>query len=513
MKYKKLFVILLAVSVVMQLLSGCEETRKRLEPLVVKPQLVINNGSMSTRDTLLRVSIKSAEQYTTMQYNYKPVFNNIQWLVRDSVFNISVPPLEGMATVYARFAAPCCTSAICSASVRLDFTATIDSFQVIATDTLGPGSQVNFTMRTGEEGSAEVSFGQAIVRYPLRRIEAGLYSGVLAIRDGMAEDSAQATGWFTDQAGNEADPVSPAKWFKVTGPALNPVRLGTVETEIANGNAILAKGSYCYVANGSDSRVTFFDVRNPEKPELLPNGLIVTMGWVHGMDEGAGLLHGAAGQVGLISIHTSSGDMGKVDRSVRVSGSPRDVVVKPPILYLSALFDGLKIFRVAPGADPVQISELALEYSGEHLEVDGNIAYVAGGGGVSVVDVSNLELPRLITQIPLQREPSGLIYANRRLIIPCTTGDIFVVDVHNPHVPVMLQQTGRFTHINGLAYSSPYLFVSEDFQITIVNASDPAMKVVDKITASKNCHAICIDDGKLYVSTGTGLDIYRLYGN
>jgi|GEM_PF-4477357 len=512
MKPGKLTWLVLAVYTAAQLLTGCQEIRERLLPLPVNPKLVINNDSASTRDTLLRVTVKDADQYTTMQYNSSPSFNGMRWSVYDSQFTISVPPLEGMAKVYARFAAPCCTSGISVDSIRLDFTATIDSLGITADDTLSPDRDLFFHMQTGEEGTAEVSFGRAIVRHPLQHVHSGRFAGSLRIRNGMAEDSAQVTGWFTDRAGNEATPFVLDKRYYVRGPALNPVKIGSVEAPVAGGNDILAKNGYCYVSNGNVSKITIFTTLNRQEPALLPNGVVTTMGWSYGIDEGAGLLHVAAGSNGLLTIFSTTGDVGNIDRSIRVPGSPRDVVAKPPLLYVSALFDGLKIFRVAPETDPVIVSELGLEYSGEYIELDDDIAYIAGGGGVSVVDVSNINNPKLIQQIPVPREPSGLICDDRRLIIPCSNGDLFLADIHNPYKPVLLPQWKHFSKIHGIAYSSPFLFISEEYQITIINASDPDLGIVAKITDSKNCRAICISEEHLYVSTGTGLDIYRLYG-
>jgi len=501
-----------AIGTVVVSLISCDESGVKPKLYEADPQIAINHDSAATNDTLLRVYNRGSEKYSDMEYSTDPHLTGALWVDRDSVFQIAVPRVEGTVSVYARFASPCCTTGIANDSIRLDFITRIESLYSAAVNPLRPGDKIKFTLLTAEEGTAEVAFGKVVTHFPLPYAGVGRYTGTLEILNGMTEDSVSPIGYFTDAAGNVAAPYTGTTVYKIEGPALEPVKVGTAPSPVSGGNDVVATETNCFISYGHAEAITSYDSRNPKAPVLLRNGVLETAGWTFGMAEDAGLLVVAYGTHGLLFVQSGGDMVGSYAGTLPIDGSPRDVTIAYPYVYTATIFGGLKVLRITEHNLPGQISELKTTYSGLQIAVADEIVYTVGNGGLTVISVADPMHPELISELPLYSATDGLCYLDGKLYVAQGKNEVDVIDVSDPKHPQQLPSPAYFTNIRGFALSSPYLFVSEENQITILDALDDKLPVVDKITGLNQAEAITIRDRWLYVATGDGLDIYRLYG-
>jgi hypothetical protein len=230
------------------------------------------------------------------------------------------------------------------------------------------------------------------------------------------------------------------------------------------------------------------------------------------MTEAKGILYVVRGSASLLQLRTDVGKIGQIVGHVPVSGTPRDACTDFPYLYVTTSFDGLKIFLLSEGTGlPGMIGNLRLAYSGEHIALNDSLVFIAGVGGVSVIDVSDRKKPRLLSQVGLTHDPAGMIYYNNRLYLALGNRTVEVINLDDPKHPGFSSAGPAFKTVTGITLSAPYLFVSEDNQITVLNALDIELPVVLRIKDTTGIYAITVQDNYLYVSTKQGLTVYQLY--
>ena len=183
-----------------------------------------------------------------------------------------------------------------------------------------------------------------------------------------------------------------------------------MERQYTSGHAwdIATQGDYAYIAD-SNSGLQTIDISNPSQPR-----------WVHQYDTG-----GYAGDVKVIDGYAYIADGASGLRIVDV----RDVSTAT----LRASY-------------PVASKPSASLSKANSIDVHANYAYIAGEGGLHIIDVRNIHAPQTVKTIPTPEIAWGVTVAGNYAYV--AADDLVVVDISNPENAKIIA-----THpISGYAY-------------------------------------------------------------
>ncbi|MDP8229098.1 MAG: hypothetical protein P9M15_06565, partial [Candidatus Electryoneaceae bacterium] len=345
--------------------SSCDDS-SGVFPYISGPyniRLSIDGDSATTRDTLLRVSI-SGENVNEMLVSADSTLIDAAWEPFDTLKIFSVPHIEGNVAIYGQFnSIDGGTTEVIRDDIQLDFQARIQHVDVSSNqNVLWPGDIVQFTLDALEEGVAHVSFGNVIRRHRLDYDGDGIFSSSLTIMHGIGEENVQPVGFFTDMAGNTAEPKRVARVFTIEGLSLNPRVIGWTETEWITAHQIWYSGGYCYLTE--EFCVHVVSVEELTVPRW--NHRIETGSWTFGIAGYAQTLLVANDQCGVIKVNIESpNDATVIDHTV-ISGKPKDVAVDYPWVNVVCVFEGLKVFEIGLDNDIRQRSQLSVTTTGEY---------------------------------------------------------------------------------------------------------------------------------------------------
>ncbi|UCC68990.1 MAG: S-layer homology domain-containing protein [Armatimonadota bacterium] len=281
--------------------------------------------------------------------------------------------------------------------------------------------------------------------------------------------------------------------------------------------AVALEGDYAYCAadrlDGFDnnkhqaafSALEIYDVRGTGDPQVVG---------VLGVDAIIGDLAVTAGHVYL-----ASGDLRVVDVSdpampseVRViSGAGTGICASGSYLYTADVDTGVHIFDISSPASPLEVG--AFPTMAHAITVVGDLAYVAGGDKLLVLDVSNPELPaeigRVATDTGSEISVSGGFAFLAREEGFTVDGGFTVIDVSDPTVPTIAAEYelsvpyGVSIHL--AVWGSYAYLTAESCGITAVDISSPTNP-----TTAGSCstagHALGIApaEGRAYVADYEG---------
>jgi hypothetical protein len=218
--------------------------------------------------------------------------------------------------------------------------------------------------------------------------------------------------------------------------------------------------SIIYLA--SDDGLYIVDVSNNEEPKLLghfstetaTNGVDVevvgTFAFLTLEDLSGGRLGGALLVVDVANpskpTYVAEYDLGmRPLRSVHASGK----------LYVAGS-GGLRIVDISNPVDPRVVGSISVRGTGADVTLDGTTGYLAvdehagGSGYIAVLDVSGLPGPSLLSEIRLPAAPSSIQFDRRRLLVGCASGGFVIVEedfrvVATPTATVELRATPTAT--------------------------------------------------------------------
>ncbi len=469
-------------------------------PVIVDPlnvSIVINDSLETTRDTVLYITIYG-ENLHLMQLSLDSTMADVEWIPFIGVQTVHAPRIEGVVTVYARFSSSAGGfTSVLSDDIELDFTAIIHSIEVTAnSNILVPGDLPEFTLQSGEEGIATVTFAETILNYPLEKVSNGIFSRSITVPHGIITDSAFTIANFTDVAGNIAEPVIADRTFIIMGTTLTPHIIGSTNTDWNVGYEMWYSGGHCFVGN-----LNFLDVINVEDLSMpTKSRQFEFTSDVFGMNgNGPYLFVTAESQLKILDINPP--DQSRVVKSYLFSGNIRDIEVDHNWAYVASMFEGLRIMNIEHIDGIREISQLDLNITGEHIWQRDDLLYIAGAAGVSTVDITDRENPILLSNLYVYGEDiEDLAYFNNKLYLATQTGGIVTVDVSDPTQPVLGQVYESFGIVNDLILATPYLYISGGDNIRIVNITDEELPVVAVIGEIEGTHGMFLSDRHLFVA-------------
>lgn len=159
-----------------------------------------------------------------------------------------------------------------------------------------------------------------------------------------------------------------------------------------------------------------------------------------------------------------------------------DVEIVGNLAYLANYNSGLRILDISDPYDPVQIGICATPDWANAVAISGNYAYVGAWGFFLVVDISNPSHPFIVSQtgyypgMVKQVEVQG----NYAYLVGLQTL-MQIIDISNPHHPreVFEKESDNYQSVLDIALEGDFAFLSTDFAgLQVLNISDPTRPVV-----------------------------------
>ncbi|MFH0765454.1 MAG: hypothetical protein V2A61_03435 [Calditrichota bacterium] len=473
-------------------------------------KIAIDGDSAATRDTCLRVSI-SGENVAFMQLGLDSLLLLPEWEDFDTLKVFNIPRLDGEYWVYGRFASSVGeTTGKVRDGIRLDLTARINSLHISAgSDTLEPGSVIEFEMETGETGIAEVSLGSYITGYPLRSIREGLFRRELTIPHGIQENSVQVFGRFNDFLGNQAEPFHADRVFVILGPQLGPILVGRLTIPQASGSDIWYHQGYCFMSD-LNRQVHVVDVRNPAQPTL--HHVILTADWSQGLSGNGEILALADCRSGIKVISLNPPIFSDVIGHSPLPGLAKDLVIRDTWAYVAAHNEGLLIVDLSNPDRPHLASSLATFCFGESVCLNDTIAYVTGGGGLAVINVKDPFKPVLLAEFEIYDQPRATVFYEDKLYIATRLGRVAVVNVNNPWAPEFHPSFNQLDSVFALTAYPPFLIASRANTISFANITDPLnLPVFANLNHLHSPQGMFVRDRWLFIAGEEELTIVDLF--
>ena len=468
----------------------------------------INHDSTATNDSNLRVYI-DADNTHRMQIGLDAGLDEAEWEDYDTLKIVTVPPLEGLVFVYGRFAtAGGGTTGVISDDIYLDLSARIDTLTAYAgSEILVPGDVVEFTMDTGEDGDANVSFSSLNLNTVLTSTSVGRFQGSLTIPYGLREENVISTGYFTDEVGNQAEPVVAERRFSVRGPELNPYVITRYNLDGVLGFDIWFSEGYVFVCD--THTVHLVDVGIPTSPESIKS--IPTGRWNSGLTGTSAFLY-VPHRFGMSIISIDPPHEASEVSSIRFSEFAYDVAVNNNFAYVACTSCGLLIFDIQNNSDPILITRFLLDSGGKLVCLDGTIAYLISGEMGFAINVADPENPRVLSSFDVSGNPNDLLIYRGYLYVATTNDGVLVVDIHDVYNPSVIARHPKYRSALALGILPPFLFVGGNGFIKIANTTEP--DVLAEIAAVEDVGVIeglFVSETFVYASGHSVLTIVELY--
>jgi len=494
-------------------LVGCTTDHNPHRPYANAPRnvsLVVDEDSLATRDTVLRVQI-AGENIDYMSISADSATTDTGWEHFYPVKIVNAPRQEEMFWVFGRFAtAGGGTTGVYRDDIRLDFSAVIAGFDVFTSDTLYPNAPISFQVTAGEIGSAAVNFSTFLAEFELDSVAPGNFYGSTRVPAGVHDTAAYATAHFTDYAGNRAEPLRLDQRFVVLGEEVSPELITHLDLPGVECSAVWWHLGYCYLSDWEQS-LHIINVTHPNSPILLKT--ISMGGTTYGSYAGDYYLYVADGDAGLAVVNLMPPDAAAVAARIPIAGQPRDVVLDGYLAYVSCKFTGLRIFDLTSAESPSQVSKLTLEGYGESVTYAGHRIYVSGQNGGAIIDVTDPETPRLISEFLVNGIPQASTYFGGYFYFTTEERGVVVHDVGDAENPQLAAEYPEYEDPFAIAVAAPYLLVGGNGVLWVLNLANPrALREVGRVEGLGEVRGMFVAGETVYLAERGGLSIVNLYG-
>jgi len=197
----------------------------------------------------------------------------------------------------------------------------------------------------------------------------------------------------------------------------------------------------------------------------------------------------------LLTIDIENPEKPKLLNRILLTGFPQKLVISREKLYL---VNGSKllIFDITEKTKPSLITSFPINsnplYGPQGIDVKGNFAFLAcRKGGITVVDISNLEQPKIIDILKTSGLAVDVTIKGNYLYVANDTRGMLIVDIKNPQ---KLRTIGQFKSKNGttscIVLEGKYAFLTEGFHmLKIIDISKASKPVI--VSSYKNRGTLC----------------------
>ena len=277
----------------------------------------------------------------------------------------------------------------------------------------------------------------------------------------------------------------------------NPVEIGHTAIP-GNARSVSIDSGYAYVA-GWESGLQVVDIKVPSSPKIV--GQLDTTGAAWGVNVKDGKAYILDWWGGLKVADVRRPKKPKLAGSYHESGTPARLAVSGSYLYAANGIGGLQVFDIKNRLNPIWITGVDFKVIARDVWLSGNRAYVAAGGGVTVIDISDPFYAKRLGSLDLKSGAAYLVRGDSSTVyVADNVEGLVVADVSDP-ANVRRIKSYRF-RVNDLWIDDNYLYIAGMGGLTLLDRSNPA-----KLTKA----AVFNTDGKakLVRSSGNLIALYE----
>lgn len=175
-----------------------------------------------------------------------------------------------------------------------------------------------------------------------------------------------------------------------------------------------------------------------------------------------------------------------------------DIVIKNDILTISAHNDGILFYDISDPTDPQLISQMITENSWSVL-YNGDILYIVNGeGGIKVADISDINNPGHLMDLPTDSPTKDIDMADNLLYVAIGSGGVNVYDISNPAEPVFLDNFNTSGLGNRISCFNNKVAVSDWEDIKILEFDGETLNIKGFKNTGKRTMAIDTVENYIY---------------
>ncbi len=196
---------------------------------------------------------------------------------------------------------------------------------------------------------------------------------------------------------------------------------------------------------------------------------------------------------------------------IRIPGYPNGVAVQDDYAYVAAGGRGLYVVDVSDLEAPVIAGSVEIPGNANDVRVDGGWVYLAAGSaGLAIVDVADPAAPSLAAALDLGGTAIDLAVADGRAYV-AADARLVIVDVADPAQPAILGSVATPGKARGVDVSDHLAVVaSETAGVHVVDAGDPASPFLagstgTRIGAASHAADVAVRERLAYVADGSNI--------
>jgi hypothetical protein len=196
---------------------------------------------------------------------------------------------------------------------------------------------------------------------------------------------------------------------------------------------------------------------------------------------------------------------------ITTPGNAWDILTRGELLIVAAAQGGLQIIDTSAPDNPVRVGALELQKKPLlKLAIHGNTLYASSGkNGLFIIDLSDIESPRLIDTVNQDEGVWGVKVANNHLFLTSGKHNLETFSLADPHQPARVNRQklpGRVWEMN---YVNGHLYVpTREEGLFIFDAGNPAkLKLVAQSSTRIDVETIAVE-GNIALMTNRKTDIY-----
>jgi hypothetical protein len=219
---------------------------------------------------------------------------------------------------------------------------------------------------------------------------------------------------------------------------------------------IFTAGDYAYIADG-ESGLTVLNIQNPSQPQVI-----------------------------------------YIDSSINAN----DVVLNDTYDYVACGVSQLKIFDIN---DPGHPEEVANAYAGNAVSVDVAMpyAYVAGGDGLHIIDVSDVDSVEEVSYDPVSFLKEIVVSGNYAYLA-CGFDGMRIIDISNPESPREVSRIDALDWTTGVDVSGYYAYMADGYAgVRVIDVHDPRNPVPVAQSPAGYGNRLYVVEPHLYLAGGS----------
>ena len=149
---------------------------------------------------------------------------------------------------------------------------------------------------------------------------------------------------------------------------------------------------------------------------------------------------------------------------------------KVTVLIALTLLGALTIIAGPAGAAPVEMSLVAMLAGGvpQDVAIDGDYAYVAAQGALSILDISNPASPVQVGFFDTPGSAEGVAVSGSYVYVADWDAGLRVIDMSDPTAPVEVGSLSTSGYASGVTVSGGYAYVADHGAgLSVIDVSDP----------------------------------------